>query len=203
MSRFTAHRLPALALTALLATACSDATQPTDDPSFRKDGVKMVPFNAPALEGYSYSLGFNVAPCTVSPHRNRTGLDLWGDVSHMGRSAMSASHCNASSGVTIGGIGTITGANGDEVWLTYTVPGSGITILSPNPPSLPLVAQFLVPATIVGGTGRFANATGSATMTCVRTTPVSTAGFPVHVPAYTNHYACSMVGEISSVGSSQ
>ncbi len=81
-----------------------------------------------------------------------------GTASHLGRMGMSGSHCTPS-GDTFGpGTMTMTSASGDEVFMEYTgsapFPGPGTTVIDVH-----------IDFTIVGGTGRFATATGGGEMT--------------------------------------
>jgi hypothetical protein len=147
--------------------------------------------------GYSYNITPVPAGC-VTPLNRRTGLDLAGTVSHLGQTSLAMEHCNSSAGPAAGG-GTMIAANGDQVWLSYTVAAAGISVL--KAPPLPVIVRFEAPFVVTGGTGRFTDATGSGTFVCIRTTPVSTADFPAHTPAYTNYYDCSLEGLISTVGS--
>jgi hypothetical protein len=77
---------------------------------------------------------------------------------------MTSSHCPLLDGRNVNGRMTLVAANGDELHLTYEAvsdpagipaPGTVITVTSDN--------------VIVGGTGRFANATGEAQGTAVVT----------------------------------
>jgi hypothetical protein len=86
-----------------------------------------------------------------------------GNASHMGRTMMTAHHptppLTAPNDYGPGEM-ILTAANGDEVWITYT----GHLDFDPTAPA----GTWFVgpgPITIVGGTGRFAGATGSAAMT--------------------------------------
>lgn len=74
-----------------------------------------------------------------------------GKMSHMGRSEYLSAHCSTLDGsALVGGEATIVAANGDEIWLAYT----GKTIA--GPPIITIIAEHI----IIGGTGRFENATG-------------------------------------------
>lgn len=196
--------LPAATLAAFLASACANPIAPDATASRGLDASKgelakqeehTVPLVGDLI-GYSYAIA-PATPC-VAPRPNRTGIDLAGEMSHLGRTLIAMEHCNSSSSAV--GTATLTSANGDEVWLSYTQDASGVTIL--DPPPLPIVVRFIVPFVVTGGTGRFSNARGEGSATCVRTSPVSTAGFPVHTPAYANYYECEFDGMISTVGQS-
>jgi hypothetical protein len=73
---------------------------------------------------------------------------------------------------------TITAANGDRLTGTFTVSGNGET-------------QRVV-VTITGGTGRFANASGTLTVVCVTDGPPSQEG-----PVLVLQHHCSTKGELS------
>lgn len=81
-----------------------------------------------------------------------------GTVSHLGRSTMESSHCTPAFETIEGGEMTLVAANGDAVFIHY----SGF---APFP--IPGVTEFIevdVDFEIVGGTGRFAGATGGGDM---------------------------------------
>lgn len=74
-----------------------------------------------------------------------------GKMTHLGRTALSTAHCSTPDGsFAVGGVATFTAANGDQVWATYTA-----TTVA-GPPLIVQEADFI----IVGGTGRFENASG-------------------------------------------
>jgi hypothetical protein len=161
-------------------------------------GTQMVPITG-QLTGYSFPLGNGVAVGCPANY-NRTGLELSGDVSHLGASTFAAQHCNRTLSanplvVDTSGGGSIAAANGDELSMTYVGTSAAFVVF-------PTVVHFELAATINGGTGRFAGATGSSTISCVRTTP-DPATLPPHTPAYANAYECSFSGQVSSVGSSK
>ncbi len=89
-----------------------------------------------------------------------TIVEAEGQMNHLGQTTFSHVHCAGDDGLPLDGSSVFTAANGDELWATY-VPGSGYWGLPPD-------AEWLleeVDYTIVGGTGRFANATGAYHMT--------------------------------------
>ena len=105
-----------------------------------------------------------VAPDASCPIGLRTWSEGSGTASHLGFVSMSSSHCTPATNVIAGGQMTLVAANGDEVHTTY----SGTC----NPFPLPPVGETITcttPGVIVGGTGRFANATGEAHMTALVT----------------------------------
>ena len=101
-----------------------------------------------------------------------TGRRTWsaasGTASHLGFVTMISNHCTPLANAITGGQMTLVAANGDELHLTY----SGTCSAPPFPP----VGEALTCSTdnvIVGGTGRFADATGEAEITA----HVTNAGF--------------------------
>ena len=107
--------------------------------------VAFVPFT----EGCDNYDGFNLS--SVSTAR--------GQVSHMGRTSMSAVHCTPDFGVedVLGGQMTLEAANHDKVFIAYegTAPFPG--------PGVEVVVATLV-FEILDGTGRFEGATGGGDM---------------------------------------
>jgi hypothetical protein len=74
-----------------------------------------------------------------------------GRMSHLGRTELSTAHCPTPDGsAAVAGEATFTAANGDQLQATYTA----VTVAPP-----PLIIQE-IDFVIVGGTGRFENATG-------------------------------------------
>jgi hypothetical protein len=76
-----------------------------------------------------------------------------GRSTHLGPTTFVSLHCTPSGDAITGGVLTLTAANGDEVWIEYSgsapFPGPGTT-------TIVVTLTF----DIVGGTGRFAGATG-------------------------------------------
>jgi hypothetical protein len=177
---------------ALAAFGCANPVGP--DARFQHKGVSIVEVKG-AVIGYSFGITPAPVECTA-PLTRRTGIQMAGEVSNMGWTVVAMEHCNSASDAI--GTGTLTAATGEQVRLAYTQDASGVTIL--KPPPLPMIVQFEVPFIVTGGTGRFASAGGDGVVVCVRTTPLSSAGFPAHVPAYTNHYECSVYGLVTNVG---
>ena len=98
-------------------------------------------------------------PGCISPwtHQEVTGT---GTATHIGLYHAVTHDCylttSTSGGLTNNGTGTLTAANGDEINVTY----SGSYTFNAWPPTS---ANFVLNVTIIGGTGRFQNATGSFT----------------------------------------
>jgi hypothetical protein len=87
-----------------------------------------------------------------------------GTVSHLGKTTFTLNFTVLPTGpttVTNSGTGTLVAANGDQVFVTFT--GSGTV-----PSLIPTVGQNIdatLVSTIVGGTGRFSDASGTTTTT--------------------------------------
>ena len=105
-----------------------------------------------------------VAPDTNCPIGLRTLSEGSGTAGHLGLVSMSSSHCTPVTDVIADGRMTFVAANGDEVRMTY----SGTCVPFPFPP---VGEKFTcsVDNVIVGGTGRFADATGGAHITALVT----------------------------------
>lgn len=98
----------------------------------------------------------------------RTWSEASGTASHLGLVTLVSNHCTPPANEITGGQMTLVAANGDELHMTY----SGTCTAPPFPP----VGEVLTCSTdnvIVGGTGRFADATGEAQVTAY----VTNAGF--------------------------
>ena len=93
------------------------------------------------------------------PLRFRTVSEGSGTASHLGRVSMTSNHCFDLPNLMTQGQFTLVAANGDELHMTY-----GGTC---NPPIPPLggITTCVANNVIVGGTGRFADATGEAEVT--------------------------------------
>lgn len=83
----------------------------------------------------------------------QTISSMEGELTHMGRSQYHSMHCSTLDGASlVNGNATLVAANGDEIWLTYTA-----SLISPFPAP---VLMYEVNNVVVGGTGRFENASG-------------------------------------------
>ena len=83
----------------------------------------------------------------------QTVTESGGQMTHMGRATLSTSHCATNEGAyAVDGLAYFTAANGDQVIAAYTA----ATVVPPPP----LIVQS-IDLVIVGGTGRFENASGS------------------------------------------
>ena len=84
----------------------------------------------------------------------RTDSMANGNASHLGKVAMMSSHCTPAGDTIAGGGMTLVAANGDELYLQYE--GT-----APFPDESTVVIVAMLDFAITGGTGRFANASGS------------------------------------------
>jgi len=134
----------------LVVTVAGSAAAHADARPFKGSvaGEVMFPF-----------VGTEVCPETdVWAGGLRTESFASGNASHLGLVSMTTLHCTPKGDTIAGGVGTFVAANGDEVYYEYggtaPFPGPGVTVI---------VAE--VEFVITGGTGRFANASGSGHMT--------------------------------------
>jgi hypothetical protein len=98
--------------------------------------------------------GAVLVPDTSCPFGFRT--DTWGtgNVTHFGRTSMTASHCTQFTGAPETGTQTFVAANGDKLEVTYTLTGE------PVEPAEGALLSGHGQTIITGGTGRFAGANG-------------------------------------------
>ena len=84
----------------------------------------------------------------------KTVSDAQGTFTHLGKTTMQAQHCTPA-GVDFAEFGemTLTAANGDELWIEYN-------LFAPYPDETTTIISGMGDFEIVGGTGRFAEATG-------------------------------------------
>lgn len=94
----------------------------------------------------------------------RTLSTAEGTASHLGRVSMSSRHCTPPANAITGGEMTLVAANGDELRMTY----AGTCSAPPFPP-VGGVITCTTHDVVVGGTGRFADATGEAHFTALVT----------------------------------
>ena len=102
---------------------------------------------------------FTPDPASPSPTGLWTDSSAVGHVSHLGRTVMSSRHPTPTGDTITGGNMKLVAASGAEVWITYSgyapFPVLGI------PSTIVVDTDF----TIVGGTGRFAHASGGGEST--------------------------------------
>ncbi|MEN8041329.1 MAG: hypothetical protein ABFR95_07470 [Actinomycetota bacterium] len=82
-----------------------------------------------------------------------------GQMSHLGRVEYELTQCTVPGPEGFASVGTVTftAANGDQLWLEHTMLGQLIGDFDPDPDGFAFEGEW----TAVGGTGRFAHATGS------------------------------------------
>ena len=135
-----------LAATALVLTfAVSALAAPTQQVPFKEDlsgGVTNVVLAENFVDGETFD-----GRCS-EPSQMLTSMAGTGTVSHMGRVSWTSQHCTQLFAGTFGDATlVITAANGDSLYGTYSGWMTGET-------------SFAEIMTIIGGTGRFAGATG-------------------------------------------
>ncbi|MCU0234091.1 MAG: hypothetical protein MUE90_08705 [Thermoanaerobaculales bacterium] len=127
-----------LALVVMTAASVSTAADPKLRP-FRGSTAGEATF-----PGSEACLGVTGAPW-------QTLGDTEGRISHLGRVTLTTAHCSTLDGsAAVAGEATFTAANGDQLRATFTA----VTVAPP--PLIVQEADFV----IVGGTGRFEDATG-------------------------------------------
>jgi hypothetical protein len=106
------------------------------------------------------------------PVGRRTLSEGTGRASHLGLVSMTSSHCTPPGNELGPGQMTLVAANGDELHMTYTGTSTG-----PPFPAVGGAFPVYTHSAVVGGTGRFSDATGEADFTA----HVTFAGFGVPV----------------------
>ncbi|HEU4996852.1 MAG TPA: hypothetical protein VFT29_18675 [Gemmatimonadaceae bacterium] len=158
----------------LLTSACVACTEPSPtspasaataasrDAAMQRDGTSR------ALEG-SCTLTFDAAPLPPPPihHQIDTGTC---QLTHLGRTEFYGEQDINFMAGTQSGWRTLTAANGDELYITHT----GRSMLAG-----PGLVSFVAQMTIVGGTGRFAGATGGGQGTGLATVSTRTASLTI------------------------
>lgn len=139
MRSFSSIRVvTALVLVFAVTSAVSTAANP-----------KLRPFKGSFSGEATFPFSDACLDITGAPFQTLTASE--GKMTHMGRTQLSTSHCSTIDGsAAVGGEATFTAANGDEIWATYTA------VTMAGPPLIVQESSFV----IVGGTGRFENATG-------------------------------------------
>ena len=102
---------------------------------------------------------FTPDAASPSPTHLWTDSSAVGNVSHLGLTVMTSRHPTPTGETISGGHMKLVAANGDEVWIAYG--GSAPYPVIGVPSTIVVAVDF----TIVGGTGRFAHASGGGGMT--------------------------------------
>lgn len=130
-----------LVILVLLLTA-SATVSTAANPNFR-------PFKGSAAGEATFPESDACLDVTGAPWQTLSATE--GRISHLGLMELFTAHCSTLDGsAAVGGEATFIAANGDQLWATYTA----VTVAPP--PLIIQEADFV----IVGGTGRFENATG-------------------------------------------
>jgi hypothetical protein len=121
--------------------------------------LSVLSLAGPAAAGeqvpFKGSLGGDVTVTPLAPPSLQVDVEATGEATHLGQFTLDIPHLvNAGNG-TANGTYEFTAANGDKVYATFT----GVA----TPTATPGVLYIEETATITGGTGRFAHATGSFT----------------------------------------
>ncbi len=163
------QKLVPLGCVALLAVACSERLDPTSavTPAAQalRGGLGENPQPRPfegSMRGVVHWAWTTV--CAYQPVRTLT--DGVAEVTHLGKVTITAAHCSSANGqAALDGEMTLIAANGDRLVGTYTA-----HVVAPPPAEAGCEGKPMCIAeegvfTVTGGTGRFAHATGSVTLT--------------------------------------
>ncbi|HOC41720.1 MAG TPA: hypothetical protein PKJ99_01775 [Thermoanaerobaculales bacterium] len=113
------------------------------------DNPKLRPINGTFAGEVTFPASDACLDVTGAPFQTQSSSV--GRMSHLGRTELSTAHCSTVDGsAAVAGEATFAAANGDQLLATYTA----VTVAPP--PLIIQEADFV----IVGGTGRFENATG-------------------------------------------
>jgi hypothetical protein len=179
----THHFLTASSLMALGVLLGCGQNSPASPSSF---GATAAAGTVPWKESYEAS-GIMAPDAGCPASQLLTTLEGGGTATHVGKYTIINSHCvDPTSGILSDGSFTKTAANGDQLFGTYV--GTSSVIQPPAPVGIFAVTGTL---TYTGGTGRFADITGTAIMEGTLTADFSKE--PV-----TASSTLIMVGEISS-----
>ena len=172
-------------------TACND-TGPTAPDDARPTTPALASIQVPITTSYRAQGTIGTAPRCDAVGLLYVSLEGEGIESHVGRYTIRNSHClNPATGEFTAGLFQKTSANGDELSGTYE--GTFSVIQAPAPVGIFAIRGQL---SFTGGSGRFANATGSQEMVGTQTSDFSRPGVPTTVDL-------SMTGTISTVGSAR
>ena len=134
-------------LTLLLACLSATVVIAGDNPNPRP---LMGSMSGEAIADYASGACLEL---TGAPHE--TISHMAGPLTHLGWAEYHSSHClNLLTFGLENGEATLVAANGNEIWLTYSA-----ELISPFTPP-PVVLVYAVENVVVGGTGRFKNASG-------------------------------------------
>lgn len=151
-------RITAVVAVALLLGCSPDPTAVMTDAPVFSINEQTIPFRA-ELIGTAQDASGVLCPGGSFPGK----FSITGHATHLGEVAGDGSGCTAFTGQTtfvfLAADNTIVAANGDELWLTLVSGGGSIVGFGPSGPKL----AWTVEKDVIGGTGRFAGATGRVT----------------------------------------
>ena len=158
-----------LLMSVCLACTGRSPTSPTSAAAVSSRGASMQRGGTSRALTGSCTLTFNAAPLPPPPihHQIDTGIC---QLTHLGRTKFYGEQDINFMAGTQSGWRTLTAANGDELYLTHT----GTSMLSG-----PGLVSFVAQMTIVGGTGRFAGATGGGQGTGLATLATRTTSLTI------------------------
>lgn len=136
---------------AFLATGCSDQSEVTPADSKRTVPQPLAKPPTPFKGRLRVQL-VNASPCATGTTVEGEGN---GPVSHMGLSTVDLSHCLSPAGAFTDGFGTLTAVSGGEVFFLYS---------GANGPVSGDSYSITASGVVVGGSGRFQNASGLVTL---------------------------------------
>jgi hypothetical protein len=148
-----AHIAPAI-LFAFTLAGCAADTSTTAAPIARSASLTRAGGNALAPQPIGGRCELTVAPLPSSPPIIRQTDTGFCQLSHLGRTKLEGVLELDLANGTQHGERTLTAANGDELYMV---------VVGTSAPSGPGLVRFSATFTFVGGTGRFANATGQGT----------------------------------------
>jgi hypothetical protein len=152
----------AVVIAAVLGVGCANSASPTtptlsqstSSPSGADGGATTAAKHAPHAVPFTGTLDANVTITPLEPPLANVFISGSGNATHLGRFSVAIPHVVSFATATGEGTYTFTAANGDLLTAHFT--GTADTSTS--------VFAIIEHATITGGTGRFADATGSFTV---------------------------------------
>ena len=173
-----------LLLAAAVALAACDDAAPT--------APQLATTQVPITTSYRAQGTIGTTPRCDALGLLHVSLEGEGVESHVGRYTIRNSHClNPATGEFTAGLFHKVAANGDELFGTYE--GTSSVIQAPAPVGIFAIRGQLA---FTGGSGRFANATGSQEIVGTQTSDFSQPGVPTTAEL-------TMAGTISTIGSAR
>ncbi len=151
---------------AVAVAACDVATpaEPLSAPVQSLVPVQNQPMNLHTVQVSSTGEGSHIGWCDQAAGLVLASAPGTGTATAVGRFTLAQTSCiNLATGAVTGGTATLTGANGDQWFMTST----GHALARPGLPAFDLVYV------VTGGTGRFARAEGELTIRVEYTSPTT------------------------------